>query len=409
MKEFKGDLNVLQPQEKFMKNLIEIENCKKILTFLQYKKSLSSEVAIILNKIRILQECVISINQSNEFKNILFIIRQIGNFLNFGTSNGKAFGFSIFSLEKIDDVKSFNKEKTSLLEFLVLNVKNKNNQLINFYKEFKFIQEASQTDKNELEKNIMILITNLNKIKKEKETKNENFLLFSNNVEKYSSIKIECVKISNKMLDNEIENCVYLFGEDEKKFDVTKFIKIIFDFVEKFKLKLIEISQKEAKLLKKKINEEKKKKKKENEKISNENKKISNENKNKKINFAIENKDNNIDDKFIQDFQKIRMTVTRKTLAKKKDLKDFREMLKKEKKEKKQNKNLVNISELLEKDENINDDFNNSVRLSNYKIPEIKNINNERLNSFFNRNFNKNNNNNKNYGRESKLLKREEK
>ena len=107
------------------------------------------------------------------------------------------------------------------------------------------------------------------------------------------------------------------------------------------------------------------------------------------------------------------MTVTRKTLAKKKDLKDFREMLKKEKKEKKQNKNLVNISELLEKDENINDDFNNSVRLSNYKIPEIKNINNERLNSFFNRNFNKNNNNNnnnnKNYGRESKLLKREEK
>ena len=105
------------------------------------------------------------------------------------------------------------------------------------------------------------------------------------------------------------------------------------------------------------------------------------------------------------------MTVTRKTLAKKKDLKDFREMLKKEKKkEKNKNKNLVNISELLEKDENINDDINNSVRLSNFKIPEIKNINNERLNSFFNRNFNNNNkNNNKNFGRESKLLKREEK
>ena len=126
--------------------------------------------------------------------------------MNFGTSNGKALGFSLFSLEKIDDIKSFNKEKTSLLEFLVLNVKSKNNQLINFYKEFKFIQEASETDKNELEKNIMILIANLNKIKKEKETKNENFLLFLNNVEKYSSIKIECVKISNKMLDNEIKN-----------------------------------------------------------------------------------------------------------------------------------------------------------------------------------------------------------
>ena len=242
------------PPEKFMKMLIEIENCKKILLYLQYKKSLSSEVGNILNKIRILQECVISINQSNEFKSVLFIIRQIGNYLNFGTMNGKALGFSVFSLDKIDGIKSFNKEKTSLLEFLVLNIKSKNNQLINFYKEFKFLQEASQTDKNELEKNILSLISQLNKIKKEKETKNENYLLFLNNVEKYSSIKIECVKISNKMLDNEIENCVYLFGEDEKKFDVTKFIKVIFDFVENFKLKLIEISQKEAKLLKKKIN-----------------------------------------------------------------------------------------------------------------------------------------------------------
>jgi len=238
------------------------------------------------------------------------------------------------------------------------------------------------------------------------------------------------VKISNKMLDNEIENCVYLFGEDEKKFDVTKFIKIIFDFVEKFKLKLIEISQKEAKLLKKKINEEKKKKKKEKIEIKSLSKEIknneNNNNKNKKnVNFnIIENKDNNIDnDKYIQEFQKIRMTVTRKTLAKKKDLKDFREMLKKEKLEKqnkknnnnknKEKNNLANISELLEKDENLNDEFNNSVRLSNYKIPEIKNINNQRLNSFFNKNIknnNNNNNNNKNYqtGRGSGLLKRED-
>ena len=117
------------------------------------------------------------------------------------------------------------------------------------------------------------------------------------------------------------------------------------------------------------------------------------------------------------------MTVTRKTLAKKKDLKDFREMLKKEKLEKqnknnnnknknKEKNNLANISELLEKDENINDEFNNSVRLSSFKIPEIKNINNERLNSFFNKNFksNNNNNNNKNIqsGRGSGLLKRED-
>ena len=63
-----------------------------------------------LLQIRILQETVISINNSEQFKSILFILRQMGNYLNSGTNAGKAFGFSVNSLSKLDSIKGINKE-----------------------------------------------------------------------------------------------------------------------------------------------------------------------------------------------------------------------------------------------------------------------------------------------------------
>ena len=88
------------------------------------------------------------------------------------------------------------------------------------------------------------------------------WILFLNNVEKYSSIKIDCINISLNILEKEIETCYTTFGELKDKFNLNSFLKSIDNFVELYKAKLLEISQKEAKLLKKKIAEEKKKKKK---------------------------------------------------------------------------------------------------------------------------------------------------
>ena len=100
-----------------------------------------------------------------------------------------------------------------------------------------------------------------------------------------------------------------------------------------------------------------------------------------------ENNNIDIDDKYIQEFQKIRMTVTRKTLAKKKDLKEFREMLKKEKQSKKNNN--------IDNNNNNNNDNNNNNNNKNIKKSATT--------------LNNNNNNNKfQAGRGSGLLKRED-
>ena len=258
---YKDDITKLSYPDQFCRTLASIKNCQKILKILLFKKELSGKISNLLLQIRAMQDAVISINNSEQFKSILFILRQIGNYLNTGTSIGKAFGFSINSLSKLEDIKGINKEKTSLLEFFIIIIKKDNPGLINFYKDFKRLEESKNCFKEEIDKSILELKNMVNKILKEKEnTNNEDYIVFINNVENYSTAKMDCLQLSQKFLNEEIDKTIIIFGENKMQFNINEFIKSISNFVEKYKTCSLEISKKEAKLLKKKLNEEKKKK-----------------------------------------------------------------------------------------------------------------------------------------------------
>ena len=257
---YNDDIQKLSYPDKFCRMLVSIENCQKILNILLFKKQLSGKISNMLLQIKVLKETVISINNSEQFKSVLFILRQIGNYLNTGTSNGKALGFNINSLSKLDSIKGINKEKTSLLETLTLIIKKDNSGLINFYKDFKKLEESKNCFKDEIDKNIIELKAMINKILKEKETNNEDYLVFINSVEQYTSAKMDCLELSLQFLNDEIDKTILIFGENKSKFNINVFIKNISNFVDKYKLCSLEISKKEARILKKKISEEKKKK-----------------------------------------------------------------------------------------------------------------------------------------------------
>jgi len=257
---YNDDIQKLSYPDKFCRMLVSIENCQKILNILLFKKQLSGKISNMLLQIKVLKETVISINNSEQFKSVLFILRQIGNYLNTGTNNGKALGFNINSLSKLDSIKGINKEKTSLLETLTLIIKKDNPGLINFYKDFKKLEESKNCFKDEIDKTVIELKSMINKILKEKETNNEDYLVFINNVEQYTSAKMDCLELSLQFLNDEIDKTILIFGENKSKFNINDFIKNISNFVDKYKLCSLEISKKEARILKKKISEEKKKK-----------------------------------------------------------------------------------------------------------------------------------------------------
>ena len=256
---YNDDIRKLSIPEQLCTMLVSIEKCQKIIKILIFKKQLSGKVSNILIQIKILQEAITSINNSEQFKSILFILRQMGNYLNMGTSIGKAFGFSVNSLSKLDSIKGINKEKTSLLEYLILMIKKDNPELLNFYKDFKNLEHSKNCNKEEIDKNIMEINSIIKEIIKEKDTTNKDYLVFIDNVVKYTKAKMDCLELSLKFLNDEIEKTIEIFGENKSKFNVNAFIRNVDNFVEKFKLISMEITQREIRLQKKKTFEEKRK------------------------------------------------------------------------------------------------------------------------------------------------------
>ena len=256
---YNDDIRKLSIPEQLCTMLVSIEKCQKIIKILIFKKQLSGKVSNILIQIKILQEAITSINNSEQFKSILFILRQMGNYLNMGTSIGKAFGFSVNSLSKLDSIKGINKEKTSLLEYLILMIKKDNPELIYFYKDFKNLEQSKNCIKEEIDKNIMEIKGIINEIIKEKDATNKDYLMFIDNVVKYTKAKMDCLELSLKFLNDEIEKTIEMFGENKSKFNVNEFIRNVDNFVEKYKLISMEITQREIRLQKKKTFEEKRK------------------------------------------------------------------------------------------------------------------------------------------------------
>ena len=259
---YNDDIEKLTYPDQFCKMLVSIENCQKILKLLLFKKQLSGKVSNMILQLKILKDAVLSINNSEQFKSVLFILRQIGNYLNAGTSVGKAFGFSINSLSKLDSIKGINKERTSLLEEFIMIIKKDNPGLINFYKDFKKLEESKNCTKDEIDKNIIDLKLMINQIIKEKETKtkNEEYLEFINDMETYTKSKMDCLELTEQCLNDEIDKTIIIYGENQSKFNINNFIKNIIAFVDKYKACCLEISKRESKILKKKIIEVKKKK-----------------------------------------------------------------------------------------------------------------------------------------------------
>ena len=365
LKNYTGDVSALSPPEQFCYMLISIDNCIKILNFLKFRKNLVNDVRVILISIRILSETLKSINNSMKFKQVLFTIRQIGNYLNHGTANGKALGFSITSLDKLDNIKSYNKDKSSLFDFVVMNIKKKEPELIAFYNEFNRLDEGCQIDKAELDKQIKTIESGINLIHNEiNKTKNEGYLVFLNHLDKYSSVKLECVKITNKMLNDEIEKIIVTYGINKAKFNLSTFLKTINDFVEKFKSIYIKLLRKEAKVLKKGKGKS----------TVDQSKSVSEEKiaANDLSGGAGKASQPYVPQQFKSkgEYQKIRDSV-RKTVARRtafmKDLKDIKEFIKNEKMNANNNNtsNADNTNSIsTHKDEN---DSNNKIRITNFK------------------------------------------
>ena len=74
------------------------------------------------------------------FLSLLKLTLGIGNYLNADTARGNCGGYTINSLIVMDSVKG--KDKLTLLDFLIMNIKAKEPSLLSFHKDFLCLEGA---------------------------------------------------------------------------------------------------------------------------------------------------------------------------------------------------------------------------------------------------------------------------
>ncbi|XP_056239543.1 protein diaphanous homolog 1 [Seriola aureovittata] len=218
------------------------------------------------------------LRQSETFSKLLQIILLVGNFMNSGSRNGKAFGFSVSYLCKLRDTKSADLKQT-LLHFLADVCQEQYPEIMSFPDELIHVEKASRVSAETIQKNLELMGRQIKNLEKDLETfpppQNDKDLF----AEKMSSFVIsaheqyEKLDLMHKNMEKQYTDLGDYFVFDPKKISVEEFFGDLNTFKNMFqqavkenqKRKETEEKIKRAKLAKEKAEKEKEEKLKRNQ------------------------------------------------------------------------------------------------------------------------------------------------
>lgn len=109
------------------------------------------------------------LRQSETFAKLMQIILLVGNYMNAGSRNGKAFGFTVSYLCKLRDTKSADLKQT-LLHFLADVCQEQYPEVMSFPDELIHVEKASRVSAETIQKNIELMGRQIKNMEKDLET-----------------------------------------------------------------------------------------------------------------------------------------------------------------------------------------------------------------------------------------------
>ncbi|XP_054454189.1 protein diaphanous homolog 1-like [Anoplopoma fimbria] len=218
------------------------------------------------------------LRKSETFAKLLEIILLVGNYMNSGSRNGKAFGFSISYLCKLRDTKTADLKQT-LLHFLADVCQEQYPEVMGFVDELIHVEKASRVPAEILQKNLELMGRQIKNLEKDLETfpppQNDKDQF----VEKMSSFVVtaheqfEKLDMLHKNMDKQYNDLGEYFVFDPRKISVEEFFGDLNTFKNMFqtavkenqKRKEAEEKIKRAKLAREKAEKEKEEKLKKNQ------------------------------------------------------------------------------------------------------------------------------------------------
>uniref|UniRef100_A0A1A8MK52 Diaphanous homolog 1 n=2 Tax=Nothobranchius pienaari TaxID=704102 RepID=A0A1A8MK52_9TELE len=190
------------------------------------------------------------LRKSENFAKLLQIILLVGNYMNSGSRNGMAFGFSISYLCKLRDTKSADLKQT-LLHFLAGVCQEQYPDVVSFPDELIHVEKASRVSAEMIQKNLESMGRQIKSLEKDLETfpppQNENDLF----VEKMSSFvsqaqeQYEKLDLMHKNMEKQYSDLGEYFVFDPRKMSVEEFFGDLSNFKNMFQ-QAVQENQKRA-------------------------------------------------------------------------------------------------------------------------------------------------------------------
>ncbi|XP_058263850.1 protein diaphanous homolog 1 isoform X1 [Hemibagrus wyckioides] len=167
--EMKDEYDDLAESEQFGVVISSVKRLKPRLNAILFRLQFEEQINNVKPDIVAVTAACEELRKSDNFAQLLQIILLVGNYMNAGSRNAKAFGFSISYLCKLRDTKSADQKQT-LLHFLADVCQEQHPSIMHFPEELIHVEKASRVSAETLQKNLDQMGKQIKDLEKDIET-----------------------------------------------------------------------------------------------------------------------------------------------------------------------------------------------------------------------------------------------
>uniref|UniRef100_A0A673KZP6 Protein diaphanous homolog 1-like n=1 Tax=Sinocyclocheilus rhinocerous TaxID=307959 RepID=A0A673KZP6_9TELE len=272
--EMKDEYEELAESEQFGVVVSSVKRLKPRLTSILFRLQFEEQVNNVKPDVVAVTAACEELRKSESFAKVLEMTLLLGNFMNAGSRNAKAFGFSISYLCKLRDTKSADQKQT-LLHFLAEICQEQYPEVMTFSEELIHVEKASRVSAETLQKNLDQMGKQIKNLEKDIETfpppqSDRDKFVEKMTISFTSSRQFEKLKLMHENMEKQYEDLGKYFVFDPKKMSPEEFFGDLNNFRNMFqqavkenqKRKEAEEKIRRAKLAREKAEKEKEEKQK---------------------------------------------------------------------------------------------------------------------------------------------------
>ncbi|GAB1604559.1 protein diaphanous homolog 2-like isoform X5, partial [Argonauta hians] len=242
----------LAESEQFIVVISDIKCVNQRVSSLLFRVKYDEIINDIKPSIVAITEAFDQVRASTSFSSIMTLILSIGNYMNTGSRNAETIGFEISYLNKLKDTKTQDGSMT-LLHFIVKIIQDDYPHLLNFKDDLSYIEKASKSSDEQLQKNLKGFKKNLSQLEIDLKNAASSKLEGDKFVEKLepfldsAKTQFEVLSTMYKQMDIKYTELAKYFSFDRKKYSSEEFFHDLKQFQSSFAQALKEnIKQKET-------------------------------------------------------------------------------------------------------------------------------------------------------------------